>query len=53
MANKLSKYVSARITPETLRRIERIAASKEWSLSKVVAKLIEQGLARQPESERR
>jgi hypothetical protein len=46
MASKLSGYVSARVPESVLERIKKIAEDKEWSLSKVVAKLIEKGLAK-------
>jgi predicted HicB family RNase H-like nuclease len=46
MASRLSEYVSARVSPEVMERIQKMAEQREWSLSKVVAKLIEKGLAK-------
>ena len=43
-SDRRSAFVAARVTPETLREIERLAEKREWPRSFTAARLIEEGL---------
>lgn len=44
MTEKPTEFASTRLTPKLLEQAKQIARSREWSLSKTLAKLIEKGL---------
>ncbi len=49
MAADRTQRLSVNLTPEVMRRLERFAERKRWTLSTAAAVLIEQGVAEDAE----